>query len=132
LEKNAVSDSDSQMYPEKTFQEYVDSIANIKKMGSYDYMEFCKNMKNKDFKQDILNKYTGDEKMKKIKNKIVYEVMKLDEKTSSMNEQLYDYITKNEIKIPEQKPDGNNFRNNKFKFYETYTLWDIGQQRFKK
>lgn len=130
LEKDtSFPNGEHSLYREKTFQEYVDSIANLSKMGSYDYMEFCKNIKNKNYKQEIVNKYNKDEKMKKIKNILIHGVNTQKENTSlsldTLLTQMKNYIVTNNMKVPNQKPDPNNFRNDKFRFYETYTLWDI-------
>jgi hypothetical protein len=40
-----------------TFQEYVDNIYNINTLGPYDYMEFCKKMREPIFKQLLYEKY---------------------------------------------------------------------------
>jgi len=120
------------IYPSKTFQEYVDSIASLQRMGSYDYMEFCNSMKNPDFKKSIFNKYEKMEKINALKNVIIYEIMHLGEHSSDhsttypYNPQYIDtYIRENSIVIPQQKPDCKMFRNKMNSFYEKYTLWEI-------
>lgn len=40
-----------------TFQQYVDEKYNIKTLGAYDYMTFCKKMKEKEFKKELFTKY---------------------------------------------------------------------------
>ena len=118
------------IYPPKTFQEFVDSIASLQKMGSCDYMEFCKNMKQTDFKKTIFNKYEKMEKINKIKNNMIHEILHSNETTPVLNitEMIYKYIQQKTIIISQQKPDYNMFRNNQNLFYEKYTLWEIQQK----
>lgn len=117
------------IYPSKTFQEYVDSIATLQKMGSYDYMEFCNSMKNPDFKKTIFNKYEKMEKINALKNVIIHEIMHPTVPASPYNPQYIDsYIRENSIVIPQQKPDCKMFRNKMNSFYEKYTLWEIYHQ----
>jgi len=40
-----------------TFQQYVDKKYNLQNMGPYDYMEFCKKMREPEFKNEIFNTY---------------------------------------------------------------------------
>lgn len=117
------------IYPSKTFQEYVDSIATLQKMGSYDYMEFCNSMKNSDFKKTIFNKYEKMEKINALKNVIIHEIMYPTVLACPYNPQYIDsYIRENSIVIPQQKPDCKMFRNKVNSFYEKYTLWEIYHQ----
>ena len=117
------------IYPSKTFQEYVDSIATLQKMGSYDYMEFCNSMKNPDFNKSIFNKYQKMEKINALKNVIIDEIMHPTAPACPYNPQYIDsYIRENSIVIPQQKPDCKMFRNKMNSFYEKYTLWEIYHQ----
>ena len=112
------------VYPTKTFQEYADSIANLQKLGAYDYMEFCKNMKIPDFKKSIYNNYEKVEKINKVKNNLICEILDSDS-NSFQPDHVYEYINQNFLHIPLQKPDYIMFRNNRNLFYEKYTLWEI-------
>ena len=131
--QNALSDTLSDtvnVYPPKTFQEFVDSIANLQKMGPYDYMKFCENMNQSDFKKTIFNKYEKMEKINKIKNNMIHELLYSKDPTPVLNitELIYKYIQDKSINISQQKPDYNMFRNNQNLFYEKYTLWEIQQK----
>lgn len=116
------------IYTKNTFQEYVDSIANINTLGPYDYMEFCKKMKeDSEYKETLQKKYVKYENLKTIKNEIIDKVRNIHCSIESMNIiPYYEYISKYQINV-EQKPDYANFRNNKFDFCEIYTLWDMKQ-----
>lgn len=120
------------VYPTRSFQEYVDSIANLQRLGAYDYMEFCKNMKIPDFKKSIFNKYEKVERINTVKNNLIYEIVQIiadpvstSVSTSFQPSYVYEYITQNFMHIPLQKPDYTMFRNKRNLFYEKYTLWEI-------
>jgi hypothetical protein len=114
------------IYTKNTFQEYVDSKANIITLGPYDYMDFCKKMKeDPGFKEDIQKKYIKNENLKSIKNGIIDKVRNIHLSNESFNIiPYYEYIAKNKINV-EQKPEYANFRNNLFEFCEKYSLWDM-------
>ena len=114
----------NEIFPIQTFQEYVDSIANIKKMGSYDYMDFCNQMKTKDYKKTIFNKYEMQQKINRVKNEIIDYVLSTrpgDIDLTGLKEYLSQQTTT-------AKPDIQQFRKNMNLFYEKYTLWEIQQQ----
>jgi hypothetical protein len=116
------------IYTKNTFQEYVDSIANINTLGPYDYMDFCKKMKeDSEYKETLQKKYVKNENMNAIKNEIIDKVRIIHCFNESINViPYYEYISKYQINV-EQKPEYANFRNNKFDFCELYTLWDMKQ-----
>jgi hypothetical protein len=99
-------------------------------MGPYDYMKFCENMNQSDFKKTIFNKYEKMEKINKIKNNMIHEILYSKDPTPVLNitELVYKYIQDKSINISQQKPDYNMFRNNQNLFYEKYTLWEIQQK----
>jgi hypothetical protein len=47
------------MQNKETFQQYVDKKYNIKNMGPYDYIEFCKKMREPEFKHKIYESYNS-------------------------------------------------------------------------
>jgi len=139
------------VYLPQTFQEYVDSIANIFTLGAYDYTEFCKCMKDPKFKKTFEKKYVFGEKMKQLKNSIIHtvrsvldiddiEMSNIDEYAEiPYNEPLilnlvpyFEYISKYNIEFTDKKPTkkdaeflGENMEDNNALFYEKYTLWGI-------
>jgi len=109
-------------YKHKTFNEYVNEIGDLKKLGPYDYTEFYKNMKDPEFKKKIFNNYEKSEKLTQAKNEIIDYINSKDREPiemTSLYESFYDYISKNPIEEPVYK----NFRDNEF--YKIYTLWDM-------
>jgi hypothetical protein len=45
------------LLPPNTFQYYIDAKYNIKTLGPYDYMAFCKKMREQSFKSKLYEEY---------------------------------------------------------------------------
>ena len=65
----------NRVYKSKTFQEHIDDIGSLQKLGPYDYMEFYKSMKDSSFRDQIYNNYLAIEKYKKMKNSIISDMI---------------------------------------------------------
>lgn len=71
---NYTSQKQANVYSQKTFQEFIDSHVNLRTVGSYNYQEFIKNMKDENFKKNMGKKYENYLTEIFIKNHIVYVV----------------------------------------------------------
>jgi len=72
------------VYLQETFQEYIDKQVNIKTIGSYDYQQFIKSMKEESFREKIFEKYEKSDNERRVKNNIIYIVqLYLNEKTNT-------------------------------------------------
>jgi len=123
------------IYKKETFDDFITRHGDIKKLGPYDYTEFYKNMKDPEFYKKIKTMYEKCEIIKKIKEKIIRDVLRLYENKTNSNDIIveyiniipfYEYISKNNITLDEE-PQYKHFRNNKSSFCELYTLWSIKQ-----
>ena len=56
----------------KTFQEYIDSVITLQKVGPYDYQRFIASMKDPEFKNNMVAKYDDYIFENKIKNYLIY------------------------------------------------------------
>ena len=70
--ENQGQSKQTSIYPQETFQEYIDKQINIQTIGAYDYQQFIKSMKIETYKQKVFEKYEKNDKEKVIKNNIVY------------------------------------------------------------
>jgi hypothetical protein len=125
------------VYRSETMSEYINKHTDIKKLGPYDYTVFHKNMKDPIFVKKVRSSYEKNEKMKKIKQELIIETLTMvDNKIIPIKKRntereiyinmipFYEYISKNSIEVDEE-PQYKNFRDNRTKFYEMYTLWDM-------
>ena len=123
------------LYPSETYNDYIQRIGSLQRLGAYDYTEFYKQMKNSEFKQRIKQTYEKIEKIKKIKQEIVLYVLTTLGyiKTEIQPIEIiniipvYEYISEKNIDCTnlQEEPSYKHFRNNKQQFYEMYTLWAI-------
>jgi hypothetical protein len=60
------------VYEQKTFQEFIDSQVDIKKIGVYDYQRFIKMMEDEGFKNNMVEKYDKEMIKYKLKNELIY------------------------------------------------------------
>jgi len=123
------------LYPSETYNDYIQRIGSLQRLGAYDYTEFYKQMKDAEFKQRIKQTYEKIEKIKKIKQEIVLYVLttlgyiKTEiQPIETINIiPVYEYISEKNIDCTnlQEEPSYKHFRNNKQQFYEMYTLWAI-------
>jgi hypothetical protein len=64
--KTAVFYNDNQ-----TFQQYIDALYNIKKLGPYDFETFCKNMQHEAFRNKMIIQYRIDKRNNLLKDHII-------------------------------------------------------------
>jgi len=135
-------DREITVYPSETFDQYISDRVNIMKLGPYDYMEFYKNMQNDEFAKSIKKAYKKGEKLKNIKNELIYESLvmmnhpvintmqqkiRIEEPIETINAiPFYEYVSIHDINVDEE-PVYKDFRDNKQEFYERYTLWYMNQ-----
>jgi hypothetical protein len=135
-------DREITVYPSETFDQYISDRVNIIKLGPYDYMEFYKNMQNDEFAKSIKKAYKKGEKLKNIKNELIYESLvmmnhpvintiqqniRIEEPIETINAiPFYEYVSIHDINVDEE-PVYKDFRDNKQEFYERYTLWYMNQ-----
>ena len=122
------------IYERKTFQEYIDKNTTLQRMGPYEYIQFCENMKDKSFVRQVKNDYEKSENIKIIQNDIINGVYgMLDYIQHNYKIEFidtipfYEFISKNNIVLDDDAPQYVDFRNNKLISYELYTLWQIKQ-----
>jgi hypothetical protein len=123
------------LYPSETYDDYIQKIGSLQRLGAYDYTEFYKKLKDPEFNKSLKQIYEKIEKIKKIKRKIILYVLTIlgHIKTQMQPIELiniipvYEYISKKYIDSSnlEEEPLYKHFRSNKKKFYEMYTLWAI-------
>ena len=125
----------SNMYPNKTFDEYISMNASITRLGSYEYIEFYRQMRDPCFYKNIKSLYNKEKQLNQIRYDIIVYILGVMKKLPNSSIEihlieyidkvpLYEYISKNIIDLDEE-PLVKNFRNNKAQFYEIYTLWNI-------
>jgi hypothetical protein len=54
-----------------TFQQYIDTLYNIKTLGSYDFETFCKNMQHENFRNKMIIQYRIDKRNNILKDHII-------------------------------------------------------------
>jgi hypothetical protein len=123
------------LYPSETYNDYIQRIGSLQRLGAYDYTEFYRKLKDPEFKQCIKQTYKKIEKIKKIKQKIVlYVLTTLGHITTEIEPihainiiPVFEYISKKNIYCSNlhEEPLYKHFRSNKEQFYEMYTLWAI-------
>jgi hypothetical protein len=123
------------LYPSETYNDYIQKIGSLQRLGAYDYTEFYRKMKDPEFNQCIKQTYKKIERIKKIKQEIILYVLTIlgHIKTEVQPIEViniipvYEYISEKYIDSSnlEQEPLYKHFRSNKEKFYEMYTLWAI-------
>jgi hypothetical protein len=123
------------LYPSETYDDYIQRIGSLQRLGVYDYTEFYKKMKDPEFKQCIKETYEKIEKIKNMKREIILYVLTAlgHIKTQIQPIELintipvYEYISKKNIDSNnlDEEPLYKDFRSNKQQFYEMYTLWAI-------
>ena len=74
-ENNENNEKITNFYESEIFQDFVDRHVDFKKIGAYNYQVFCKSMNDKEFQSKIYERYEKDEKVKKIKNHLIYFVL---------------------------------------------------------
>jgi hypothetical protein len=62
----------STVFPQKTFQEFIDKSINIKTIGTDEYQRFIVSMQNTEFKNNMIEKYNKYELESVIKNNLIY------------------------------------------------------------
>jgi hypothetical protein len=72
----SITNNSLPVYESETFQEYIDRRVNLQSIGSYQYQEFIKNMKDETFHRNMIKKYEDKEFLHKVKNHLIY-VIKL-------------------------------------------------------
>lgn len=73
-----------QIYKSESFQDFVDKHIDFNKIGAYNYQVFCKSMNDSKFRNEICERYETNEKMKKIKNLLIYFIEKWNEQNSKI------------------------------------------------
>ena len=64
-------DTDANIFPIQTFQEYVDANYNLRTLGSYDYTHFLNSMREPVFKKNFSSQYQREMKKRQLKNEIM-------------------------------------------------------------
>jgi hypothetical protein len=77
------------VYPQKTFQEYIDGLVHIQSYGPYDYQQFIVSMRQETFKTNMITKYTLSESESAFKNNIIYLVQLRLYDTLKLEETFY-------------------------------------------
>jgi len=124
------------LYPSETYNDYIQRIGCLQRLGAYDYTEFYRRLKDPEFKKCIQQTYEKIEKIKKTKQAIILYVLttlgyiktQIDpiDPIESINViPVYEYISKKNYTNLQEEPLYKHFRNNKTQFYEQYTLWAI-------
>ena len=121
------------LYPSETYNDYIQRIGSLQRLGAYDYTEFYRRLKDPEFKKAMKQTYEKIEKIKKIKQEIVLYVLtilghiktQIDPIESINVIPVYEYISKKNYTNLQEEPLYKHFRNNKTQFYEQYTLWAI-------
>lgn len=62
------------VFQKQTFQEYIDSIVNMKTMGGYDYQQFILHMQDPEFKAKMIKKYNRQQLLHTLQNNVIYMV----------------------------------------------------------
>jgi len=62
------------VFPKQTFQEYIDSVVNLKTMGGYDYHQFILHMQDPEFKTKMIEKYNRQQLLHTLQNNVIYMV----------------------------------------------------------
>lgn len=90
--------SESDIYKHKTFQDYIDETINIKTINQFHYQEFIKSMKDDTFKQNFQNKYEDYITETKLKNHLIYIIQsRIKSQTpSNKNKNQKQYYTETE------------------------------------
>jgi hypothetical protein len=126
--------SQANVFPKQTFQEYIDSIVNLKTMGSYDYQQFILHMQNPDFKAKMIKKYNRQQLLHALQNNVIYMVqLYLIDYTRSVNtyyfseEELADRnmyldLTPYYLYLHAKKPEPGNMTEQKQAMLEEKTL----------
>jgi hypothetical protein len=123
------------LYPSETYNDYIQRIGSLQRLGAYDYTEFYKKMKDPEFKQRIKQGHEEIEKIKIVKQEIILYVLS---RLGHLNLEIepietinlipvFEYISEKNIDCSNlvQEPLYKDFRNNKQQFHEMYTLWSI-------
>jgi hypothetical protein len=123
------------LYPSETYNDYIQRIGSLQRLGAYDYTEFYRKLKDPEFKQCIKQTYKKIEKIKKIKQEIVLYVLTTLGHIKTEIEPIqainiipvFEYISKKNIDCSnlQEEPLYKHFRSNREQFYEMYTLWAI-------
>jgi hypothetical protein len=71
-EQQAISNKTLPVYRTETFQEYIDRRVNINTIGTHDYQQFTKNMKDETFHRNMIQKYEAEQFLRKVKNHLIY------------------------------------------------------------
>lgn len=67
-----VFEKEIQIYPQTTFQDYIDETINIKTIGTYDYQRFTENMKDEGFRTNLYRKFEKSMAMRRLKNHLLF------------------------------------------------------------
>jgi len=121
------------LYPSETYNDYIQRIGSLQRLGAYDYTEFYRRLKDTEFKQYIKETYEKIEKIKIVKREIILYVLSALGyiKTQIQPIELidiipvYEYISQKNYTNLQEEPLYKDFRSNKKQFYEMYTLWSI-------
>lgn len=76
---------------DQTFQQYIDSLYNIKKLGPYDFETFCKNMQHENFRNKMIIQYRIDTRNNLLKDHIISIVGVLNEKGCKIRYEYQQY-----------------------------------------
>jgi len=127
------------VFETKTFQEYIDGIINISSIGAYDYQNFIASMRNNNFRNNTIKKYTSYTIENTIKNNLVYVLKlylyeKLNEKTYFTDEELedietslnmvpyFEYVSKRNSRVDINESERENMNDYYFEYLEKTTL----------
>lgn len=149
VEKDIINKPQLIIYQQETFQDYIDRTININNIGTYDYQQFISNMKEEPFHSHMVEKYNKDQRIRQLKNQMVYIIQLYIKKTINpsvfMTEEekyeidacldmmpYFNYMTKNKwvdhIQCYEEEYDKNSYTNSKLlKKYEKESIKIIGE-----
>ena len=71
-ETDQIPTNEFNLFKQETYQEYIDRKINKNSICKYDYNQFIINMKDETYNNNMIEKYNKSQKIRKLKNHIIY------------------------------------------------------------